>query len=97
MLDFVHVFSFGIKCYIVTVLYVGYFFKQPSTWTKMDKENLAIVTLLENSQEYQDVLHDFVQSAGFHTIVKVYFFFLISHSVLFVMFSFGIFFRLNQL
>lgn len=39
----------------------------------MDKEHVAIVTLLENSQEYQDVLHDFVQSSGRHTIVKVYF------------------------
>lgn len=57
----------------LTVLHLGSSSEQPSTWTNMDKENVAVVTLLQNSQEYQDVLNDFVQSAGQRNIVKVYF------------------------
>lgn len=49
----------------------GSSFELPPTWTLMDsKENVSVVTLLQNSQEYQDVQNDFVQSTG-HTIVKI--------------------------
>lgn len=49
----------------------GSSFEIPPTWTSMDsKENVSVVTLLQNSQEYQDVQNDFVQSTG-QTIVKI--------------------------
>lgn len=39
------------------------------------KENVAVVTLLQNSPEYQDVQGDFIQSTGLsHKIVKVLYF-----------------------
>lgn len=34
------------------------------------KENVSVVTLLQNTQEYQDVQNDFIQSTG-HAIVRV--------------------------
>lgn len=55
----------------------------------MDNENVTVVTLIQNSQEYQDLLKDFVKNVGqLFRVVKVYF-------VLFMIFSFVIFLRLN--
>lgn len=55
----------------------------------MDNENLTAVTLLKNSQEYQDLLKDFVKNDGqLFRVVKVVF-------VLIMIFSFVIFLRLN--
>lgn len=67
-------------------LFSGSSFEQPPTWTTMDqKENVAVVTLLQNSPEYQDVQKDFIQSTGVsYTIVKVlYFKSFLYHSELF--------------
>lgn len=54
----------------------GSSFEQPPTWTTMaQNENVAVVTLLPNSLEFQDVQTDFIQSTGTtYTIVKVLYF-----------------------
>lgn len=66
------------KCYNYKKkpLFSGSSFEQPPTWTTMaQNENVAVVTLLPNSPEFQNVQKDFIQSTGkTYTIVKVLYF-----------------------
>lgn len=57
----------------MTCIFVGSAFEAPPTWSSMDsKENISVVTLLQNSQEFTDVQNDFIQSTGkSYTVVKV--------------------------